>query len=131
MPNYCDNNVVFRCDDEHDFKVFLEAIRSDEVEEHNYHIMHFNKIDQMPQEHEDQVSGANPPWLVWRIKNWGTKWEIMEGKILHEDENTYSIQFCSAWDPPLGIFNTIRKKFPHITIVGTYNEPAMELYGSF
>ena len=51
MPNYCDNSVVFRCDDKHDFKVFLEIIRSDEVEEHCYHIMHFNKIDQMPQEY--------------------------------------------------------------------------------
>jgi hypothetical protein len=40
-------------------------------------------------------------WYDWALQWWGTKWDVTEIKVLHQDDTTIEIEFDTAWSPPI------------------------------
>ena len=40
-------------------------------------------------------------WYDWRVKNWGTKWDLADGEMIREEENVYVLTGNTAWSPPV------------------------------
>jgi len=56
----------------------------------------------MPEEVKGEVPGPNPPWRVWALENWGTKWGTYDTQIheLSGDGGPLLIETLCAWSPP-------------------------------
>jgi hypothetical protein len=50
-------------------------------------------------------------WWDWRLQNWGTKWDIgwedYQDKAELNEDNAMSVNFQSAWSPPLDAYATL------------------------
>lgn len=55
-------------------------------------------------------------WYDWRIKNWGTKWDMYEFHGIHSDYQTgeFTIQFQTAWSAPHDFVEFISTLFPDL-----------------
>lgn len=67
-------------------------------------------------------------WYMWRIQNWGTKWDIDVLDLLVSSENI-SFSFDSAWAPPLAAITELAKKFPNAEIEMNWHEPGCAFMG--
>jgi hypothetical protein len=74
---------------------------------------------------------VNNNWYLWRIANWGTKWDIGcgDGYGLEPTrvDNELSITFDSAWSPPLGFYE--RLVVLGFDVQASYFEPGMSFAG--
>ena len=74
-------------------------------------------------------------WYTWRVRNWGTKWDI-EAKLDRVDPETKKgtrkihYSFDSAWSPPLRAFKKISEDWPTLTFKLKYVEDGMDLKGT-
>lgn len=66
----------------------------------------------------------------WRCAEWGCKWPAQDVD-LDDDGETATIQFDTPWDPPIGIIETLRARFPEITITAFFDVPNMEEAGYY
>ena len=64
-------------------------------------------------------------WYNWSIANWGTKWDACEPHINHDDKDYFSVNFESAWAPPVLWIRGIMKDFPDLSFTLEYEEPGM------
>jgi len=80
---------------------------------------------------EDTTPHQNvPDWYTWRVNNWGTKWEVGEVDYYDADDDGYvQWEFCTAWGPPEGACEELRKLFPDVSISWFYDEPGCEIAG--
>jgi hypothetical protein len=46
-----------------------------------------------------------PRWYAWRIKNWGTKWDIVEVGYKWISDHCLELSFDTAWDPPISAYD--------------------------
>lgn len=60
-------------------------------------------------------------WYEWKIGNWGTKWDIKESKI-EPQENSVTIDGCTAWSPPIFALLKISKDFDQLQFQISYEE---------
>jgi hypothetical protein len=74
---------------------------------------------------------VNTSWYLWRLQNWGTKWDIgcKDGYGLEPTrvDNELSITFDSAWSPPLGFYE--RLVVLGFDVQASYFEPGMSFAG--
>jgi len=85
--------------------------------------------DEMTEAKQELVNryGAHN-WYEWRIKNWGTKWDVAE--IEQSEENGALVfDYQTAWAPPLDAIRELAVKFPDLTIYTTYHEYGCEFTG--
>ena len=85
-------------------------------------------------------SGANIPlenddWYTWRVRNWGTKWDITAkieklGPQLKNGKRELVYTFDSAWSPPCAAFERISEDWPLLKFRLTYREEGMGVKGS-
>lgn len=69
-------------------------------------------------------------WYEWRIKNWGTEWDVYPDSISRDgDEDTDEISFDTAWGPPLEWLQKVSKMFLKLTFILSYDEPMMGFKG--
>lgn len=51
-------------------------------------------------------------WYAWRTQNWGTKWNAStDSCYVSENSNGLFIEFQTAWDTPLPIFEKLAERF--------------------
>ena len=146
MPNWCHNRVSFYSDNEQDINKLYEIFTSENV---------FNKILPSPdwknipnengelprtremknskdevvatvQEFPDGTQDAR--WYDWQIEHWGTKWDV-DPECDHFESDSFECTFDTAWSPPEGIYNELRKRFPDVSISWFYDEPGMQVAG--
>jgi len=142
LPNWCENDI--RVDgDEEEIQRFIDFVGNDEFG------FSFQKINPMP---EELLKISCPPqkeqeeeskklaekyghgnWYDWALENWGCKWDI--------DPDTLSINtdggggecveysFWTPWSPPLGIYKTLKLRFPTLDISWFYHEPGCKIAG--
>lgn len=65
-------------------------------------------------------------WYDWRVRAWGTKWDV--DAELTIGENSIEFVFDSAWAPPLAFFDWLGSKGLHYEIM--YSEPGCCFGGS-
>lgn len=67
-------------------------------------------------------------WYDWRVNNWGTKWDLNDVNIEDQGE-CFTVNFETAWGPPLEAFEKISKDFPSLSFELSYQEPGMDFCG--
>lgn len=74
-----------------------------------------------------------PDWYLWRVKNWGTKWDFgysedygLKGTRVG---NEFSCSFDTAWGPPIGLYERLRVL--GYTVKAYYFEPGMCFAGEW
>tara|TARA_B100001559_G_scaffold223445_1_gene187554 strand:- start:4 stop:522 length:519 start_codon:yes stop_codon:yes gene_type:complete len=137
MPNWCINRLTVEHPEEDMIKKFDKAYREDWVIETFYPTPREpNDPTKLIGEDEAASSSGMPSWWQWRIKNWGTKWDIgckadggsygMEPTIVG---NELSVSFDSAWSPPLGFYERLVKL--GFQVKASYFEPGMVFAGTW
>ena len=115
MPNYCYQKLTFS-----------SSISADISEVKNYILnkkgkFDFNKVIPQPVNIFQGDLGAKERrmctekglhnWYDWNIKNWGTKWNALEPKILFDEDWKFGVSFHTAWGIPNPIINNIIETF--------------------
>lgn len=70
-------------------------------------------------------------WYDWCVNNWGTKWDVgADGQpAIVNDDRTVSLNFDSAWAPPIGAYEKLMEL--GFKIVAYYYEPGMAFAGKW
>lgn len=68
-------------------------------------------------------------WYDWCNANWGTKWGDCDTFVTFLDDDELSIQFESAWTPPVMGLVKVSEKFPALKFVLSYSESGMGFVG--
>ena len=154
MPNHCQNILVITGS-----KKDLEEFTS-KSEGKEFLLETYLPTPENPGEHLDDgkphymdaiaaASGASvtPDWYTWRVKNWGTKWDVYEsGSFLSVDgtapevenvmeiienihNNVIRVSFLSAWNPPEEGICTISKEYPDLLFTLIYCEAGNDFAG--
>ena len=134
MPNWCINKLTIRHDDKSMLDKFEKAYRDD------WTIETFLPTPRDPGDPTRLIGegksfsdkdNVNTCWYLWRLQNWGTKWDIgckdgygLEPTIV---DNELSITFDSAWSPPLGFYE--RLIVLGFDVQASYFEPGMSFAG--
>lgn len=89
---------------------------------------------QPPEEELDFGNDIMPGWYIWRVNNWGTKWDFEPLKEvvvfnLDDDRAEFVMDFDSAWSPPIQLFDTLVENGFDVTAY--YNEPGMMFAGVY
>ena len=142
MPNWCNNNISITGPNS-----VIDKIEKITKEEDNKNglLQFFNP---MPKELEGTTSpssSADKPqpmidgvdnWYDWRVKNWGTKWDISiddSGLDYSEEGDKGYIKgwYDTAWGPALECFDTFQRKHNDIYITNLYYEPGCDFAGIY
>lgn len=70
---------------------------------------------------------AGEGWYDWRIKNWGTKWDVGYDNVTFVTEN--HMTFKTAWSPPMKWIETVSKEYPRLVFEVAYSEQGMAFAG--
>ena len=142
MPNWCWNHLEVT-GDEKQLQEFVEkSLTKYDDEEDRFT---FNGTHPMPEElsitkgtqtQEEKAQAilnlANhgyTDWYEWHIGEWGTKWDASDPYINHNDKDYFSVNFESAWAPPVQWIDNIMKDFPDLSFILEYEEPGMGFGG--
>jgi hypothetical protein len=120
MPNWCQNNVTFKHEDQEQINKIVEAIENKKL---------FDAFIPVPQELRNTVSGylgdtddqlallekqrqniekyGYATWYDFCVANWGTKWDVSDVYTTEEQPNEIKISFDTAWSPPLEFYRTM------------------------
>ncbi len=124
MPNWCNNFLRIAVTDRVERNTILNFCRA--MHEPSGRILPFSleKIVPMPESEKDN-------WYEWRIRNWGTKWELTPDEC-HHWTTTKSIWYCfySAWSPPLEAVAALSKRFPTNYMRIEFEEKGMAMTGN-
>jgi hypothetical protein len=139
MPNWTKNELLIQNSDENiNNKQILRKICTYSRQQKKYRL-DFNKIIPMPKtvfsgrldDKAKKKYGLNN-WYDWRCKNWGVKWNACD-TIVHNDDESITIEFQTPWSPPLPVIDQMKKMFKNydIYICGCYIGEGYEFAGVF
>ena len=78
-----------------------------------------------PEERADVKATGYDDWWWWSVKTWGTKWEVGDSfEITFDEDDHLMVTFQTAWDPPRGVIDALRKRYDHVE--GVYIEATYE-----
>lgn len=145
MPNWCNNTVNIS----HEDPAMIERARK--AFDEGGLLMEFFPT---PKDLIDTVAGSVPEgaerdaheaqmkrnldlygakdWYDWNVANWGTKWDVgAEGgqPALVQDANSLTLNFDSAWAPPVGAYDRLQNL--GFKILAYYHEPGMCFAGKW
>jgi hypothetical protein len=70
-------------------------------------------------------------WYMWRVNNWGTKWDITDVYIDTDDEpDSIEFTFSTAWAPPVEAFTTWAMADGRVQFNLEYWEPGCGFVGT-
>ena len=137
MPNWvdCDFVVEGSKDELQKFKKF--AKEGKDLLSANKFIPYpkkYKKLDDMAEKAEKEhkprpKDGFNSGGYEWCIKNWGTKWGIVDAELLEESGDRLTYAFITAWSTPTPLVEKMSEMFPKLTFELSYYEASMEFSG--
>lgn len=118
MPNYCYNVMVIEGGDQ-DLANFKSRWSNTE---------YFLFCDYLPEPaHEDDVEYD---WYLWRVNNWGVKWDLNEDDFSFEaSDDSLTINFSTPWGPPNVFVKNVAQMYPELQFKISYFEPGMAFGG--
>lgn len=123
MPNWCENRLEVYANDLSSIKAIFDKVLIFDEQEKNY-CVDFNLLIPMP-----ESLYASMAWYDWRCKHWGTKWNadtqyFDNDSLLYLHKNlSFSVDFNTAWNPPIAWISKLIDTFPNVSIKLTYFEP--------
>jgi hypothetical protein len=145
MPNWCFNRLTIDTTSEGG-KLLAEAFKpKHKRDDGSLDASPFQDLMPCPQELVDTESSlgrdpnpkqkANiqkygfPDWYMWRIANWGTKWDARVGDYEDHNPNEIYVQFETAWSPPENFFKWFVDQYPNAYFRNEYDEEGMAFEG--
>ena len=136
MPNWCMNKLTVTHEDKSMIDRFEKAYRDDWVIETFYPTPRDPGDPTMMMGEGKPMSKDDNPnnnWYLWRLKNWGTKWDIgckdAYGLEPTRVDNELSMTFDSAWSPPIGFYERLVSL--EFDVQASYFEPGMSFAGTW
>ena len=146
MPNWCDNQITITGPNSVIDKI--EKIVKEESNDTENGLLQFfhpmpkelmeteKSSDDKKMNRQPFVDGVNN-WYDWRVKNWGTKWELCEFYGVDrqylteqtEGESTISFAFSSAWAPPIEAYQNFLENNSDCFIRAYYYEGGCDFMG--
>jgi hypothetical protein len=142
MPNWCDNELVVSGPTS-EVGRFLAAAKGEET------VLSFERLVPPPAEYPPLpgCEKSDRDWYMWRVTNWGTKWDADEVTVeeldpeqaWHDEQSdgdgvdgqlrSVGFTFDTAWGPPREWVVAASAQFPRLRFRLTYWEPCMEFHG--
>jgi hypothetical protein len=136
MPNHCANSLKITATS-FETRELLDAIRAEIAEENGF----FDLVIPCPEELKDTPAkfpaddreAANlekfgfTNWYDFQVTRWGTKWDAYEVHALDDEADTLTLQFDTAWSPPVGIYQALHAMGFHVE--ATYVEQGCDFIG--
>ena len=125
MPNWCNNTLYIRAEEEEDMKELKDLLDKtlEFSKDNNCATNLLSAIIPMPKELEETKSPSDKPnWYDWCCNNWGTKWDVDCYETQMEDDYM-EFGFDSAWGPPVAWLEQVAKLFPKLKFSLKYDEP--------
>ncbi len=135
MPNWCDNFLTITGPE-----ADIERLRNECFTDDN---LDFEKVLPTPEfgptdRYDSQKLWFMPNhtaigegcWYYWRVDHWGTKWEASESQTDFA-ETQIETGFVTAWSPPIGIFDTLRGRYPTLHFDARYFEIGNGFAGTY
>jgi hypothetical protein len=84
---------------------------------------------------------ALPAWYSWRVKNWGTKWDVLHTSLDSEKDVLFEYAGCphgfdeiqtefqTAWSPPIAALKTLSTKLTNLIFKLEYIDELMNFKG--
>ena len=136
MPNHCANSLKLTANTP-EARELLATIRAEIEAGRGF----FHVVDPCPEELENTRKGypkddreaANiekfgfATWYEFNTTRWGTKWDAYEITTLSDTGNTLTLNFDTAWSPPVGIYATLYAR--GFDVQATYCEAGCDFIG--
>jgi predicted RNA-binding protein len=124
MPNWCSNEISVSGSQE----VIAEILA---IVEKNPEGFIMNDFVPMPKELEGTNAPQDKPnWYDWNISNWGTKWDICDGRMsVHPSKAGFSLGYETAWSPNCEFWTKFSELYPTVSIRHYYVEEGMQFIG--
>ena len=123
MPNWCEN-TLWVDGDPTDIKRFRKDVKTKE------HDLALSKLHPMPEALINiDAESDKPNWYDWCIKNWGTKWDVVDSKLVSDFGDSLEYFFLSAYNPPVAWLKKISKRFPKVQFRLKYEEEGIGFMG--
>ncbi len=141
MPNHCYQQV----------EIYGPRTKVQELYEYllvNDHPELFQHLIPMPEEVNDAPPTREhggyelPAWYAWRVKNWGTKWDVADVQLtnpltLHDDEDvlpesanaSFSFNCWTAWSPPVPVWDKLVEM--GLSVDADYQDEGMGFEGRY
>jgi hypothetical protein len=116
MPNWCSNEVVITANDPAVIEKIMSIAPGEDSE--------FSMENFVPTPNE-LLEGTG--WYEWRIKEWGTKWDMSE-LYMSTSERSISLGYSTAWSPNIAFWESFSKFYP-VKISHQYLEEGMCFIG--
>jgi len=145
MPNWCFNRLTIDTTSEGGKKLAKAFEPKYKDENGRFYAQPFQDLMPCPKELVDTDSNlgrdpndkqkANikkygyPDWYMWRVANWGTKWDARVEEF--EDFNPHEtyVMFETAWSPPENFFKWFVSEYPDVYFRNEYDEEGMGFEG--
>lgn len=138
MPNWCFNQVEIK-GDEKEIQKAIELIESSRTEKEGEFKL-LSIISPMPPHIEATLNGpiasefnleVEPTdWYFWRLKYWGTKWDVDNLSYNSSDKNSLTLTFFTAWNPSLKAFITMSMSALNLQFTYRYYELGNRFVGT-
>ena len=76
------------------------------------------------------VTARAPDWYDWRVKNWGTKWDLCDQTDVSTTPGWIEYRFDTAWSPPVEWLTHVADLYPNLSFEIDYEEWGMAFWGS-
>lgn len=152
MPNWCENEVTLTHSNPALLKRLAVAFDSGKflsfvLPEPDYTVtpvpkwnpeiaaMHAKTLEERKEILKNEPTIREDAWWDWRVSHWGTKWEVGKDKDrenyaqLNDAGTKLFVYFDSAWSPPLGVYEELRRQ--GFGIAAYYWESGMGFCGRF
>lgn len=137
MPNWCQNKLVvegpieslsrFRSEQRQNIVVTAPSW-AENAGEQMPETLELSFAASVPEPHGPDDEGYD--WYRWRLRNWGTKWNLGTDVELVEDGDRLVYQFDTAWSPPAAWLENVAQKYDDLTFTLAFVECGMELRGT-
>lgn len=135
MPNWCDNKLTVSGDPAEVGRFREDGIREGKWAMGNYLPMPdgFNDGGWDRSEEEKALLmekyGATD-WYVWRLKNYGCKWDCEVDEYDIETRNgAFTLYFDSPWSPPIAFVKKMQERYPKLHFRLAYMETGVFFAG--
>lgn len=129
MPNWCLNKLTVSHTDKAAMERFVNAYNKGTV---------CNEFIPEPPNLSNEALDSDG-WYMWRVNNWGTKWDIGADEGTEKEEryglkatvvgNEANCSFDSAWSPPIGLYDKLVEL--GYRVHASYFEPGMTFCGIY
>ncbi len=138
MPNWCENTISISGPADKLSPMYTKLI--EDGDEGLCSILYPPPADMFSgdlgqKERKECAEKGIPNWYDWQSSNWGTKWDVSEGDWQYEDagdgQAILTGSFCSAWAPPVGVYEHCAEAHPDLHIEAMYYEGGCAFAGKW